>query len=133
MLFRGGLGLVTMLSVPTQREDVYSAMSVWEGLSAQERALFLRAALLHAEINQSDLSRFLDVSQTIVSKWANARGEMAWPRWLSVCRLADVPMAWVPPADLLHRAWVDWRDEAAKRDRGFAVPEPPKAPPKKAR
>lgn len=132
VLFRWGLPSVNMISVPHQREDVFAAMSAWERLSDEERALRLRAALLHAGMSQSDLMRLLDVSQTIISKWANARGELSWPRWLSVCQLADVPMEWVPPVDLLHHAWTEWRDEAARRDRDFKIPEPPAPGRKKA-
>ena len=115
-----------MYAVTHQTKDVYAAMSAWEGLDGASRALRLRAALLKAELSQSDLMRLLDVSQTIISKWCNDRGELSWPRWLSICQIADVPMNWEPPPDLLHRAWSDWRDEAEKRGRRFAVPEPPR-------
>jgi transcriptional regulator with XRE-family HTH domain len=117
---------MTMLEVPSPH-DVYAAMSAWEALDDRERALRLRAALISAKMKQADLMRFLDVSQTIISKWANGRGTLSWPRWLAICQLADVPMAWVPPADVLHQAWEEWRDEAEKRDRDFKVPEPPTA------
>jgi transcriptional regulator with XRE-family HTH domain len=113
-----------------QREDVYAAMSGWEGLDNVERALRLRAALKRAGLSQSDLMRLLDVSQTIISRWANARGELAWPRWLSICQITDVGMDWVPPVDLLHDVWAEWKEDYEKRvrpgDPKFDVPEPPK-------
>jgi transcriptional regulator with XRE-family HTH domain len=120
-----------MLSVATQRESVYAAMSAWEGMDDAARALRLRAALIHAGLTQSDLMRLLDVSQTIISKWANARGELSWPRWLSICQLAELPISWVPTDEELWSAWSEARDEAKRHGREPALPEPPKPAPTK--
>lgn len=115
-----------MPPVPARPRDVaYRAWAVWEGLDEVHRALWFRAALLYAELNQSDLVKHLDVSQTSVSKWANARGVLLWPRWLAIAQIAGVATDWIPPPELLHRAWEDWHDDATRKGRPFTVPEPP--------
>jgi DNA-binding XRE family transcriptional regulator len=76
--------------------EVRADQSRWEGLTRNQQASLLLAALDATGVSQTDLMKKLDVSWTTVSRWANAHSPISWARWVSICSVLHLPTSWEP-------------------------------------